>query len=257
MGRAGRGRSSGTVESVGGSISLDPPVESSQQFEPGEKGEAGEGTECERVGDLRVCGVGEERSRRIERERDRGRVCVCDVCVRALCACVVACVVCVCGFLLSGGHMTHSGFSTNHGWWFHSKPCADILLKGGVSEPLAIQSIFVSSSSLTPFKVIPDPFQSLNTKGSIFKDNFNMFNVIYYFISLTIFKAFPDPFQSLNTKGSIFKVHLRCPVELLNVIQLGNMDTQQTETNMTQFANISLQTYIYIIVLLSNWIIIH
>ncbi|RXH92165.1 hypothetical protein DVH24_021188 [Malus domestica] len=72
--------------------------------------------------------------------------------------------------------------------------------------PLVIQSIFVSSSSLTPFKVIPDPFQSLNTKGSIFKDNFNMFNVIYYFISLTIFKAIPDPFQSLNTKGSIFKV---------------------------------------------------
>ena len=32
-----------------------------------------------------------------------------------------------------------------------------------------IQSIFVSSSSLTIFKTIPDPFQSLNTKGSIFK----------------------------------------------------------------------------------------
>ncbi|CAN6695552.1 unnamed protein product [Malus baccata var. baccata] len=69
----------------------------------------------------------------------------------------------------------------------------------------SIQSIFVSSSSLTPFKVIPNPFQSLNTKGSIFKDNFNMFNVISYFISLTIFKAIPDPFQSLNTKDSIFK----------------------------------------------------
>ncbi|RXH88126.1 hypothetical protein DVH24_042197 [Malus domestica] len=32
-----------------------------------------------------------------------------------------------------------------------------------------------------------------------------MFNVIYYFIFLTIFKVIPDPFQSLNTKASIFK----------------------------------------------------
>ncbi|CAN6541171.1 unnamed protein product [Malus baccata var. baccata] len=63
--------------------------------------------------------------------------------------------------------------------------------------------------SLTIFKAIPDPFQSLNTNGSIFKDNFNMFNVIYYFISLTIFKTIPDPFQSLNTNGSIFKVSLQ------------------------------------------------
>ncbi|RXH77251.1 hypothetical protein DVH24_023525 [Malus domestica] len=69
------------------------------------------------------------------------------------------------------------------------------------SSIIAIQSLFDYFISLTPFKVIPDPFQSLNTKGSIFKDNFNMFNVI----SLTIFKAIPDPFQSLNTKGSIFK----------------------------------------------------
>ncbi|RXH76816.1 hypothetical protein DVH24_019704 [Malus domestica] len=33
-----------------------------------------------------------------------------------------------------------------------------------------------------------------------------MFNVIYYFIFLTIFKVIPDPFQSLNTKASIFKM---------------------------------------------------
>ncbi|RXI03731.1 hypothetical protein DVH24_038005 [Malus domestica] len=82
------------------------------------------------------------------------------------------------------------------------------LIRGGVIVSEAF-SIFVSSSSLTIFKAIPDPFQSLKTNGSIFKDNFNMFNVIYYFISLTIFKAIPDPFQSLNTNGSIFKVSLQ------------------------------------------------
>ncbi|CAN6698037.1 unnamed protein product [Malus baccata var. baccata] len=82
------------------------------------------------------------------------------------------------------------------------------LIRGGVIVSEAF-SIFISSSSLTIFKAIPDPFQSLKTNGSIFKDNFNMFNVIYYFISLTIFKAIPDPFQSLNTNGSIFKVSLQ------------------------------------------------
>ncbi|CAN6677122.1 unnamed protein product [Malus baccata var. baccata] len=76
--------------------------------------------------------------------------------------------------------------------------------------------------SLTIFKVIPDPFQSLNTKDSIFKDNFNMFNVIYYFISLTIFKAIPDPFQSLNTKGSIFKVSLQTYIYIIVIYTTTN-----------------------------------
>ncbi|RXH79643.1 hypothetical protein DVH24_040790 [Malus domestica] len=68
----------------------------------------------------------------------------------------------------------------------------------------AIQSIFVSSSSLTPFKVIPDPFQSLNTKGSIFK--------------VTI----PDPFQNLNTKGSIFKVSLQTYIYIIVIYTTTN-----------------------------------
>ncbi|RXH83895.1 hypothetical protein DVH24_013140 [Malus domestica] len=103
------------------------------------------------------------------------------------------------------------------------------------SSIIAIQSLFDYFISLTPFKVIPDPFQSLNIKGSIFKDNFNMFNVIYYFISLTIFKVIPDPFQSLNTKGSIFKVTIPAPFQSLN-------------TKGSIF-KVSLQTYIYIIVI--------
>ncbi|RXH71230.1 hypothetical protein DVH24_018585 [Malus domestica] len=141
-----------------------------------------------------------------------------------MCGCVPSVIcVCVCGFLLSGGHMTDLIFLTNHGWWFHSKPCVDIyqshcdilskLHSFKRSSIIAIQSLFDYFISLTPFKVIPDPFQSLNTKGSIFKDYFNMFNVIYYFISLTIFKAIPAPFQSLNTKGSIFKTGSSQPSE--------------------------------------------
>ncbi|RXH81300.1 hypothetical protein DVH24_005214 [Malus domestica] len=90
------------------------------------------------------------------------------------------------------------------------------------SSIIAIQSLFDYFISLTPFKVIPDPFQSLNTKGSIFKDNFNMFNVIYYFISLTIFKAIPDPFQSLNTKGSIFKVSLQTYIYIIVIYTTTN-----------------------------------
>ncbi|CAN6570350.1 unnamed protein product [Malus baccata var. baccata] len=95
------------------------------------------------------------------------------------------------------------------------------LIRGGVSEAFP-QSIFVSSSSLTIFKVIPDPFQSLNTKGSIFKDYFNMFNVIYYFISLTIFKVIPDLFQSLNTKGYIFKVSLQTYIYIIVIYTTTN-----------------------------------
>ncbi|RXH68227.1 hypothetical protein DVH24_028374 [Malus domestica] len=83
-------------------------------------------------------------------------------------------------------------------------------------------SLFDYFISLTPFKVIPDPFQSLNTKGSIFKDYFNMFNVIYYFISLTIFKVIPAPFQSLNTKGSIFKVSLQTYIYIIVIYTTTN-----------------------------------
>ncbi|RXH98729.1 hypothetical protein DVH24_011054 [Malus domestica] len=90
------------------------------------------------------------------------------------------------------------------------------------SSIIAIQSLFDYFISLTPFKVIPDPFQSLNTKGSIFKDYFNMFNVIYYFISLTIFKAIPAPFQSLNTKDSIFKVSLQTYIYIIVIYTTTN-----------------------------------
>ncbi|RXH87543.1 hypothetical protein DVH24_034443 [Malus domestica] len=90
------------------------------------------------------------------------------------------------------------------------------------SSIIAIQSLFDYFISLAPFKVIPDPFQSLNTKGSIFKDNFNMFNVIYYFISLTIFKVIPDTFQSLNTKGSIFKVSLQTYIYIIVIYTTTN-----------------------------------
>ncbi|CAN6678173.1 unnamed protein product [Malus baccata var. baccata] len=117
----------------------------------------------------------------------------------------------------------------------------------------AIQSIFVSSSSLTHFKVIPDPFQSLNTKGSIFKDNFNMFNVIYYFISLTIFKVIPGPFQSLNTKGSIFKDNFNMFNVIYYFISLTIFKAipdpfQSLNTKGSTF-KVNLQTYIYIIVI--------
>ncbi|CAN6680830.1 unnamed protein product [Malus baccata var. baccata] len=94
-------------------------------------------------------------------------------------------------------------------------------MRVGVSEAFP-HSNFVSSSSLTIFKVIPDPFQSLNTKGSIFNDYFNMFNVIYYFISLTIFKVIPDPFQSVNTKGSIFKVSLQTYIYIIVIYTTTN-----------------------------------
>ncbi|CAN6570020.1 unnamed protein product [Malus baccata var. baccata] len=102
-------------------------------------------------------------------------------------------------------------------------PSEDVqnLMRVGVSEAF-LQSNFVYSSSLTIFKVIPDPFQSLNTKGSIFKDYFNMFNVIYYFISLTIFKVIPDLFQSLNTKGSIFKVSLQTYIYIIVIYTITN-----------------------------------
>ncbi|CAN6543939.1 unnamed protein product [Malus baccata var. baccata] len=68
----------------------------------------------------------------------------------------------------------------------------------------AIQSLFDYFISLTPFKVIPDPFQSLNTKGSIFK--------------VTI----PAPFQSLNTKGSIFKVSLQTYIYIIVIYTTTN-----------------------------------
>ncbi|CAN6719025.1 unnamed protein product [Malus baccata var. baccata] len=54
------------------------------------------------------------------------------------------------------------------------------------------------------------------------KENFNMFNVIYYFISLTIFKAIPDQFQSLNTKGSIFKVSLQTYIYIIVIYTTTN-----------------------------------
>ncbi|CAN6721518.1 unnamed protein product [Malus baccata var. baccata] len=69
----------------------------------------------------------------------------------------------------------------------------------------AIRSLFDYFISLTPFK-----------------DNFNMFNVIYYFISLTIFKAIADPFQSLNTKGSIFKVSLQTYIYIIVIYTTTN-----------------------------------
>ncbi|RXI03162.1 hypothetical protein DVH24_003814 [Malus domestica] len=89
--------------------------------------------------------------------------------------------VCVCGFILSGGHMTHSIFSTTF--------------------TIIICSLF------KPWAVV-----SFKT-------------VCQYCFKRWSIRAILDPFQSLNTKGSIFKA--------------------------------SLQTYIYIIVLLSNKIIIH
>ncbi|RXH79687.1 hypothetical protein DVH24_040834 [Malus domestica] len=121
------------------------------------------------------------------------------------------------------------------------------------SSIIAIQSLFDYFISLTPFKVIPDPFQSLNTKGSIFKDNFNMFNVIYYFISLTIFKAIPDLFQSLNTKGSIFKDNFNMFNVIYYFISLTIFKAipapfQSLNTKGSIF-KVSLQTYIYIIVI--------
>ncbi|RXI05775.1 hypothetical protein DVH24_017817 [Malus domestica] len=121
------------------------------------------------------------------------------------------------------------------------------------SSIIAIQSLFDYFISLTPFKVIPDPFQSLNTKGSIFKDNFNMLNVIYYFISLTIFKAIPDLFQSLNTKGSIFKDYFNMFNVIYYFISLTIFKAipapfQSLNTRGSVF-KVSLQTYIYIIVI--------
>ncbi|RXI06135.1 hypothetical protein DVH24_018177 [Malus domestica] len=97
--------------------------------------------------------------------------------------------VCVCGFLLSEGHMTHSIFPTS------------FTIIWTISDHFYNYNLY----SFRPWMVV-----SFKTMCR------------YCFKRWTI----PDPFQSLNTKGSIFKVHLRCPVELLNVIQLGNMDTQ-------------------------------
>ncbi|RXH82715.1 hypothetical protein DVH24_003213 [Malus domestica] len=119
--------------------------------------------------------------------------------------------------------------------------------------PIFHSNLFDYFISLTPFKVILDPFQSLNTKGSIFKDNFNMFNVIYYFISLTIFKAIPDLFQSLNTKGSIFKDYFNMFNVIYYFISLTIFKAipapfQSLNTKGSIF-KVSLQTYIYIIVI--------
>ncbi|CAN6686125.1 unnamed protein product [Malus baccata var. baccata] len=159
---------------------------------------------------------GEERSRRIERERETEVVSACVMFVYVRCVRVwlrALCHLCVCVWV------PPTTFTIIICILF--RPWMVVSFKTMWSIR-AIQSLFDYFISLTPFKVIPDPFQSLNTKGSIFKDNFNMFNVIYYFISLTIFKAIPAPFQSLNTKGSIFKVSLQTYIYIIVIYTTTN-----------------------------------
>ncbi|CAN6704115.1 unnamed protein product [Malus baccata var. baccata] len=67
--------------------------------------------------------------------------------------------VCVCGFLLSGGHMTHSIFPTSFTiiWTI-----SDHFYNYNLYSFQTMDGGFIQNP-------IPDPFQSLNTKGSIFK----------------------------------------------------------------------------------------
>ncbi|RXI06549.1 hypothetical protein DVH24_025685 [Malus domestica] len=69
--------------------------------------------------------------------------------------------VCVCGFVLSRGHMTHSIFSTT----FTIIICSLFKPWAVVSFKTVCQYCFKRWS----IRAILDPFQSLNTKGSIFK----------------------------------------------------------------------------------------
>ncbi|CAN6709953.1 unnamed protein product [Malus baccata var. baccata] len=76
--------------------------------------------------------------------------------------------VCVCGFLLSGGHMTHSIFPTT----FTIIICILFRPWMVVSFKTVCRYCFKRWSIraiVIFFQTIPYPFQSLNTKGSIFK----------------------------------------------------------------------------------------
>ncbi|CAN6569903.1 unnamed protein product [Malus baccata var. baccata] len=93
---------------------------------------------------------------------------------------------------------------SNHGRWFHSKPCANIVLKGGVSELLCelVQSCHCEKISRGGVSVSEEPFR------------------LFYFPYP--FQTIPDPFQSLNTKGSIFKVSLQTYIYIIVIYTTTN-----------------------------------
>ncbi|RXI05633.1 hypothetical protein DVH24_017675 [Malus domestica] len=86
--------------------------------------------------------------------------------------------VCVCGFLLSGGHMTHSIFPTSFTiiWTI-----SDHFYNYNLYSFQTMDGGFIQNPIL-------DPFQSLNTKGSIFKVSLQTY--IYIIVIYTITNKF-------------------------------------------------------------------
>ncbi|CAN6692453.1 unnamed protein product [Malus baccata var. baccata] len=194
-----------------------------------------------------VCGRREGR-REIEkdRERERLRSCLraCVVCVRCvICVCMVVICVCVCVWV-PPVMRTHDSLNILDKFYNYldnfmqpwmvvsfKTVCRYCFKRWSIRAIVEYQkSLFDYFISLTPFKVIPDPDKFTNLylysynlyNNKKICDNFNMFNVIYYFISLTIFKAIPDPFQSLNTKRSIFKVSLQTYIYIIVIYTTTN-----------------------------------
>ncbi|CAN6677529.1 unnamed protein product [Malus baccata var. baccata] len=144
---------------------------------------------------LRVCVCLGEGRRGIEKDRERIRV---RLCLRVMFVCVRVWLRALCHLCVCYSRQVHN------------------YLDNLITFTIIICILFrpwmvVSFKTVEYQRSLFDYFISLTP----FKDNFNMFNVIYYFISLTIFKAIPDPFQSLNTKGSIFKVSLQTYIYII------------------------------------------